>query len=67
MDKEKLANSLMWISMAMLFTFSAATSLMKGFKDENNLFLVAGGVMIIGLFFCGFKGISTMLDAIFKK
>ena len=67
MDREKLANGLMWVSMAMLFIFSAAISLMKGFKDENTLFIIGGVIMILGLFYCGFKGISTILDAIFGK
>lgn len=67
MDREKLANGLMWISVAMLFIFTAALSLTKGFKDENNLFLIGGGLCILGIFFYGFKGISTILDAFFKK
>ena len=67
MNREKFANGLMWISMAMLFIFTAALSLTKGFHHENNLFLVGGGICVLGVFFFGFKGISTLLDAFFKK
>ena len=67
MDREKFANGLMWISMAMLFIFTAALSLTKGFHNENNLFIVGGGICIVGVFFFGFKGITTILDAFFKK
>ena len=67
MDKEKFANGLMWISMAMLCIFTAVASLYKGFDHKNNLFLLGGGICVLGVFFFGFKGISTILDAFFKK
>lgn len=67
MDKEKLANGVMWISVAMLFIFTAALSLTKGFQQDNNLYLIGGGISILGVFFYGFKGINTILDAFFNK
>ena len=67
MNKEKLVNGLMWVSISILCIFSAAISLMKGFNSDNIIFIIIGIIMIIGLFYCGFKGISTILDAIFKK
>ncbi len=67
MNKEKLANGLMWISMAMLFMFSSAISLTKGFNLNNYFYLTGGGISIIGVFFCGIKGIKTFLDAFFEN
>lgn len=67
MDKEKLANGVMWVSVAMLFIFTAALSLSKGFQQDSNLYLIGAGISIIGVFFYGFKGIKTILDAIFHK
>jgi hypothetical protein len=67
MDKEKLSNGVMWISMAFLFLFSAVTSLYVGFNKDNNLFIVLGIVFIACLFFFAYKGFSTLLDAFFKK
>lgn len=67
MDKIKLANGIMYISVALIFVFTAALSLSKGFSSKNNLFLTAGGICIIGIFYFGYKGMSTILDAFFKK
>ena len=67
MDKIKLANGIMYISMALLFIFSAALSLSKGFTSENNLFLIVGGICIVGIFYFGYKGMTSILDAFFKK
>ncbi len=67
MDKIKLANGIMYISVALLFIFSAALSLSKGFTSENNLFLIVGGICIVGIFYFGYKGMTSILDAFFKK
>ncbi|MBF90223.1 MAG: hypothetical protein CMP75_00445 [Flavobacteriales bacterium] len=67
MDKIKLANGIMYISMALLFIFTAALSLSKGFTSENNLFLIVGGICIVGIFYFGYKGMTSILDAFFKK
>ena len=53
MDREKFANGLMWISMAILFIFTSVVSLYKGFQTNNNLFLVVGGICVLGVFFFG--------------
>ena len=67
MDKIKLANGIMYISVALLFIFTAALSLSKGFTSENNLFLIVGGICIAGIFYFGYKGMNSILDAFFKK
>ena len=67
MDKIKLANGIMYISVALLFIFSAALSLSKGFTSENNLFLIVGGICVTGVFYFGYKGMTSILDAFFKK
>tara|TARA_B100000900_G_scaffold370684_1_gene349377 strand:- start:125 stop:328 length:204 start_codon:yes stop_codon:yes gene_type:complete len=67
MDKIKLANGIMYISVALLFVFTAALSLSKGFSSDNNVFLVGGAICIVGIFYFGYKGMSTVLDAFFKK
>ena len=67
MDKEKLSNGMMWISMAFLFLFSAVTSLYVGFYKDSTLLIVVGVVLIACLFFFAYKGFSTILDAFFKK
>tara|TARA_Y100000589_G_C27170297_1_gene636389 strand:+ start:493 stop:699 length:207 start_codon:yes stop_codon:yes gene_type:complete len=67
MNKQKLANGLMWISMAMLFMFTSAISLSKGFSQDNYFHLIMGGICTVGVFFCGIKGLKTFLDAFFNK
>ena len=67
MDKIKLANGIMYISVALLFIFTAALSLSKGFTSENNLFLIVGSICIIGIFYFGYKGMTSILDAFFNK
>ena len=51
MNKQKLANGLMWISMAMLFMFTSAISLSKGFSQDNYFHLIMGGICTVGVFF----------------
>ena len=67
MNKVKLANGIMYISVALLFIFTSALSLSKGFSSENNFFLIVGGICIIGIFYFGYKGMTSILDSFFKK
>ena len=67
MDKQKLANGMMWISMSIFFIFTAAMTLYIA-DSKNNLFLKALGIFfIICLFFFAYKGLKTTLDAFFDK
>ena len=65
MDREKLANGVMWISMAFLFLFSTAITVWVNFKKESILLYVLTFVFISCLFFFSYKGINTILDAFF--
>jgi hypothetical protein len=68
MDKEKFGNGIMYLSVAILLIFTSATTLVIGFnKDNDPLFLSIAAILIMGLFYTGFKGISTILDAFFNK
>lgn len=67
MNKQKLANGMMWISMAIFFIFSAAISLYIGQVKDNILLQTIGIVFIICLFFFAYKGLKTILDAFFDK
>tara|TARA_B100000683_G_scaffold46062_3_gene42631 strand:+ start:33730 stop:33951 length:222 start_codon:yes stop_codon:yes gene_type:complete len=73
MNKVKLANGIMYISVALLFIFTAALSLSMGFSPERQdqsekyIFLTVGGICIIGIFYFGAKGMTSILDAFFKK
>lgn len=73
MNKVKLANGIMYISVALLFIFTAALSLSMGFSPERQnqsekyVFLTIGGICIIGVFYFGSKGMTSILDAFFKK
>ena len=67
MDKQKLGNGMMWISMAVFFIFTAAMTLFIG-NSKDSIFLKGLGVFfILCLFFFAYKGLKTVLDAIFDK
>jgi len=67
MDKQKLSNGMMWISMSIFFIFTAAVTLFIG-NSKDSLALQALGVVFIGcLFFFAYKGLKTILDAFFDK
>jgi len=67
MDKQKLANGMMWISMSIFFIFTAALTLYIA-DSKDNLFLKGLGILfIICLFFFAYKGLKTTLDAFFDK
>ena len=67
MDKEKLANGMMWIAMSVFFIFTAALTLYIGFSKENIFLLVLGLVFIACLFYFAYRGLKTTLDAFFDK
>lgn len=65
MDKEKLANGIMWVSMALLFLFSTAMTVWINFKKDSTLLYILTILFIGCLFFFSYKGINTVLDAFF--
>ncbi|MDB0006986.1 DUF6095 family protein [Flavobacteriales bacterium] len=67
MDKQKLSNGMIWISMSIFFIFTAAVTLFIG-NSKGSLALQALGVFfILCLFFFAYKGLKTILDAFFDK
>ncbi|MGC6428921.1 MAG: DUF6095 family protein [Flavobacteriales bacterium] len=67
MDKEKFANGLMWVSMALLFLFTTAITLWINFKKESTLLYILTAIFLLCLFYFSYKGVSTVLDAFFKN
>jgi len=67
MDKQKLANGMIWISMSIFFIFTAAMTLYIADSKDNLLLKGLGIFFIICLFFFAYKGLKTTLDAFFDK
>lgn len=66
MDKVKLGNGIMWLSMAMLFLFSTALTVWINFKKGSILLYVLTFVFIACLFYFSYRGINDVLDAFFR-
>ena len=69
MDKEKLLKAGMWLSTTVLIIAIDANLLMAGFKlerDGDNTVLIIAVCLLPVLFFCAYKGIKSLLDAIFS-
>ena len=67
MDKQKLANGMMWISMSIFFIFTAAMTLYIADSKDNLLLKGLGIFFILCLFFFAYKGLKTTLDAFFDE
>ena len=67
MDKQKLANGMMWISMSIFFIFTAALTLYIADSKDNHFLKGLGIFFIVCLFFFAYKGLKTTLDALFDK
>jgi len=67
MDREKLANGVMWVSMALLFLFSTAMTIWINFKKESNLLYILSFIFLICLFYFSYKGINEVLNAFFNN
>tara|TARA_B100001063_G_C16636272_1_gene488441 strand:- start:457 stop:666 length:210 start_codon:yes stop_codon:yes gene_type:complete len=67
MDKQKLANGMMWISMAILFIFTAAITIFIADSKDSIALKGLGIFFILCLFFFAYKGLKTTLDAFFDK
>ena len=70
MDKEKLLKAGMWLSTTVLIIAIDANLLMAGFnlekRDGENTVLIIAVCLLPILFFCAYKGIKSLLDAIFS-
>ena len=67
MNKQKLANGMMWISMSVFFIFTAAVTIDLAVRKNELLFWGIGIFFILCLFFFAYKGLKTTLDAFFDK
>ncbi|MGC6470812.1 MAG: DUF6095 family protein [Flavobacteriales bacterium] len=67
MNKQKLANGVMWISMAVVFLFTASLTFYIGFAKDNLLLQALGLVFIACIFYFSYRGMKTILDAFFDK
>jgi hypothetical protein len=67
MDKQKLANGMIWISMSIFFIFTAALTLFIADSKDSITLKILGIVFILCLFFFAYKGLKTTLDAFFDK
>jgi len=68
MDKDKLIMGLFWLSISSLFILLDASLFYIGFnnlKNESYLFIIIAFIFVPVVFFCGYKGIRFILDAIF--
>ena len=70
MNKEKLLKAGMWLSTTVLIIAIDANLLMAGFnlekRDGDNTVLILAVCLLPVLFFCAYKGIKFLLDAIFS-
>ena len=70
MDKEKLLKAGMWLSTTVLIIAIDANLIMAGFnlekRDGDNTVLIIAVCLLPVLFFCAYKGIKSLLDAIFS-
>ena len=70
MDKEKLLKAGMWLSTTVLIIAIDANLLMAGFnlekRDGDNTVLIIAVCLLPVLFFCAYKGIKSLLEAIFS-
>ena len=67
MNKEKLANGVMWLSMSVLFIFTASLTFYIGFAKDSLILQAVGLILIICLFYFSYKGMKGILDAFFDK
>ena len=67
MNKQKLANGMMWISMSVFFIFTAAITIDLAIRKKEIILWGIGIFFILCLFFFAYKGLKTTLDAFFDK
>ena len=69
MDKTKLVKGAMWFSAFSISVIFAAVSLFIGFNNERHgdyTVLVIGILLIPVVFYCIYRGIKLVLEAIFE-
>ena len=71
MDKEKLIQALMWISVFVLTIFISAVSIYAGFnnlrKANDYTFLTLGIILIPFILLFAYKGFRLLMKSIFDK
>ena len=69
MDKEKLIKAAFWFAGFSMSIIFAALALYIGFNNmrhEDNTILTIGFILLLVVFFCGYKGIRFLIEAIFR-
>ena len=69
MDKEKLLKAGMWLSVTVLIIAVDANLLFLGFnhlRHDSCVVIIIAVCLLPVLFFCAYKGIKSLLDAIFS-
>jgi divalent metal cation (Fe/Co/Zn/Cd) transporter len=69
MDKEKLLKAGMWLSVTVLIIAVDANLLFLGFnhlRHDSYAVIIIAVCLLPVLFFCAYKGIKSLLDAIFS-
>ena len=70
MDKEKLVKGGIWLSGLLISIILAALALFIGFNNQrygDNTILIIGFLLLPIVFYCAYKGLHLILDAIFEK
>ena len=70
MDKDKLVKAGMWLSVTVLLIALDANLLMLGFNHERHgsyTVIIIALCLLPLLFFCAYKGIKFLLEAIFTS
>jgi len=69
MNKEKLIKGGMWLAGFSISIILSALSLFIGFNNQrhgDNTILIIGLLLLLVVFYCGYKGFKLVLDAIFQ-
>ena len=70
MNKENFIKGGVWLSVFSLSIIFSAISLFIGFNNQrhgDDTILIIGILLLIPVFYCGYRGIKLILDSIFEK
>tara|TARA_B100001250_G_scaffold42446_1_gene33553 strand:+ start:3945 stop:4154 length:210 start_codon:yes stop_codon:yes gene_type:complete len=69
MDKEKLLKGMMWLSLFSISVIFSSLSLYIGFNNlrhGDSTILIIGILLLSIVFYCAYRGLNLIVDAIFK-
>mgnify|MGYP001162705992 CR=1 FL=1 len=70
MDKEKLVRGGIWFSVLLISIILAALAFFIGFNNQrygDSTILIIGFLLLPIVFYCAYKGLHLIIDAIFEK